>query len=230
LPVLSSKQDTRMETKTHESPSDRRGSCRYSVDRVPAWLGWWDMRPGGGGEENGAGVMETDVLAEAVPRRKGGDASTYAAIMGRSPAYRGRSHPLVFDNPALVAAKLGKEPAGAAREEARTRGKALAERQTAVREKRQEIAKAAAEPQMLTCRARILDISQTGISVLSEAIPLEGQPVWVRLDGTSVVDWVEGSVRGVTPKDASGFLVRLAFRQGCPYDFFKVAVYGEGGR
>ena len=82
---------------------------------------------------------------------------------------------------------------------------------------------------MQTCKARILDISQTGIALLTQATPREGQSVWVRLDGAAGSDWVEGTVRGVSQREPGMFQVRLSFRDGCPYDFFKIAVYGVGG-
>jgi hypothetical protein len=80
---------------------------------------------------------------------------------------------------------------------------------------------------MRSCGARILDISYTGVSLVSEAPLNGGQVIYVRLEGPETTEWVECVLRGVSPREDRTYLVRLAFRETCPYDFFKAAVYGK---
>jgi hypothetical protein len=79
--------------------------------------------------------------------------------------------------------------------------------------------------------ARLLDISQTGALVLSEAVPPANQRVWLRLKSPQVTDWVEVVLKGESPEpqETHRHRVRLAFRETCPYDFFKAAVYQAPG-
>jgi hypothetical protein len=79
------------------------------------------------------------------------------------------------------------------------------------------------------CQGRVLDISQTGMSLLSEAFPPPDQRAWARLDGPPATDWIEVSLRGATPQRPGIHLVRFAFLASCPYDFFKALVYGKAG-
>ncbi len=93
-------------------------------------------------------------------------------------------------------------------------------------------AAAAAQPESLqlrSCVGRLVDISQTGLSLVSEAVPATGQRVWARLEGPSPTQWVEVSPRGDAPRGPGPHLIRFAFLETCPYDFFKVAVYGTSG-
>jgi hypothetical protein len=91
-------------------------------------------------------------------------------------------------------------------------------------------ANAAGEAKMRSCRAFILNLSHTGALLVSETAPVEGQSMWVRLDGPETSDWVEGSVRAVSKREPGKFLIRYVFRDACPYAFFKAAVYGEFGK
>jgi len=52
----------------------------------------------------------------------------------------------------------------------------------------------AVEESMRPCRstAELLDISQTGVQVLSAAVPPSDQRIWLRLERPQVTDWVEG--------------------------------------
>lgn len=77
--------------------------------------------------------------------------------------------------------------------------------------------------------ARLLDISQTGVQVLSEAVPPADQRIWLRLARPHATDWVEVVMKGSSPEAQGAHRVRLAFLQSCPYDFFKVVVYRRPG-
>ena len=82
--------------------------------------------------------------------------------------------------------------------------------------------------QMRSCGALVLDVSYTGISLVSEATPRGGQTVFVRLERPQPSAWVEGVVRSIATRERiDDLLVRLAFREPCPYEFFKTAVYGQ---
>jgi pSer/pThr/pTyr-binding forkhead associated (FHA) protein len=78
-------------------------------------------------------------------------------------------------------------------------------------------------------RGRLLDISQTGMLVLSPTVPPADQRVWLRLESPQPTDWVEVVVKGTSPEGHGAHRVRLAFRESCPYDFFKVALYRKPG-
>jgi pSer/pThr/pTyr-binding forkhead associated (FHA) protein len=82
-----------------------------------------------------------------------------------------------------------------------------------------------------TSRALLLDISQTGMLILSETRPPAGLPIWLRLETPRVTEWVEVVVIGASIADDGGgaHQVRLSFRDACPYDFFKVVVYSKRG-
>jgi hypothetical protein len=73
--------------------------------------------------------------------------------------------------------------------------------------------------------AQLLDISQTGMLILSDAAPPDGQRLWLRLESPQVTDWVEVVVKGASPETDGVHRVRLAFQETCPYDFFKAALY-----
>jgi pSer/pThr/pTyr-binding forkhead associated (FHA) protein len=77
--------------------------------------------------------------------------------------------------------------------------------------------------------ARLLDISQTGVLVLSEAVPPAGERIWFRLETPQITDWVEVVPKGSAPGTAGAHRVRLAFREACPYDIFRAVVYKKPG-
>jgi pSer/pThr/pTyr-binding forkhead associated (FHA) protein len=77
--------------------------------------------------------------------------------------------------------------------------------------------------------ARLVDISQTGALVLSEAVPPPGGRIWLRLETPQITDWVEVVLKGSTPEAPGTHRVRLAFREACPYDIFKLVVYKKPG-
>lgn len=213
----------------HDPNSDRRASCRYSVDEVPAILGWYE--PIEATDAPAAPAPEVEGPAQVPPPPKVFDTMTYSAIMARGPAFRGASQPPPAAKPAAGSAQLRGHAAHSPLANGKAATPAPANTRAAAAPEREPVESRPAvqtkgEPIMQHCRARILDLSQTGISLISEAIPPENQPAWVRLDGPQASDWVEGTVRGISQRDPGRFLVRLAFRDGCPYDFFKAAVYG----
>jgi pSer/pThr/pTyr-binding forkhead associated (FHA) protein len=89
----------------------------------------------------------------------------------------------------------------------------------------------AVEETMKSCvsSARLVDISQTGMLVLSEKVPPADQQLWLRLENPLITEWVEVVMKGATHANQGGHSVRLAFREACPYDFFKAVVYQNPG-
>jgi hypothetical protein len=75
--------------------------------------------------------------------------------------------------------------------------------------------------------AEVVDISQTGMAVLGVEIPRPHQKIWLRLEQPHPTDWVEVVLKGATQPVPGRHLIRLAFTQACPYDFFKAALYGK---
>ncbi len=86
---------------------------------------------------------------------------------------------------------------------------------------------AAQERPRTIIRARILDISQTGLQIRSTAPPPTGTRLWIRLESSRPTEWVEVVLKGVSPEPRGTFhyRVRLMFREACPYDFFKILIH-----
>jgi len=80
-----------------------------------------------------------------------------------------------------------------------------------------------------SCGARLLDISQTGLLVLSADRPPADGRIWLRLETPEATDWVELVIKGTTPATDGAHRLRLAFREACPYDFFKTVLYKKPG-
>ncbi len=249
--MMSTVQDSRQGNPNDpESGPERRSSCRYSVDEVAAILSWYDDVESL--EETGEPGGDRLPAVDSVSRLKVFDVNTYSAIMARGPVLRGSSPflqgqkavvrpgsaavPAAHPTPSSDSAPAPAPPAEStpaaikpAAVPALAAVKAAPVHEHPRAEPRPDDPNSSAEPIMQSCQARILDISYTGIRLLSEAIPREGQTVWVRLDGSPVTDWVEGTVRGVSQREPGRFQVRISFRVACPYDFFKTAVYGSRG-
>jgi hypothetical protein len=74
--------------------------------------------------------------------------------------------------------------------------------------------------------ALLIDISQTGASIALDRIPHPADGVKLRLDGNQVEDWTEAEVVGVTTTPQGPHLVRLAFRNPCPFETLLAAICG----
>ena len=53
------------------------------------------------------------------------------------------------------------------------------------------------------------------------------EKAWMCLAGQDVTQWVGAQVTGVAVDESGNQLVRLAFPEGCPYDVFRAAVWGD---
>jgi hypothetical protein len=66
--------------------------------------------------------------------------------------------------------------------------------------------------------ALLLDISQTGASIALDRLPPPSDEVWLRFEGEGGNDWNEARVVGVETTTSGPHLVRLAFRDPCPFE------------
>jgi len=81
--------------------------------------------------------------------------------------------------------------------------------------------------QFRTVRIQLRNISTDGALVyLGQERPDSGK-VWVCLAGQDVSQWVRAEVAEVTAEDIGNHLVRLTFPEGCPYEVFRSAAWGE---
>jgi hypothetical protein len=82
------------------------------------------------------------------------------------------------------------------------------------------------DPRARRLFALLLDISQTGASIALDCVPCSGDGVWLRLEGESVTEWALAEVVDVTTTTRGPHLVRLAFRQACPFEILQAAICG----
>ncbi len=76
--------------------------------------------------------------------------------------------------------------------------------------------------------AVLVDISLGGAKLIVENGPPRRVTVWICVAGSCKTEWVEGVSVDVTRNLSGSAEVRIAFREPCPYAFFKVVVYGVG--
>ena len=84
-----------------------------------------------------------------------------------------------------------------------------------------------AEDDFVLVNAQLVNISEGGVLIYMERAPVQGQLVWMRLEGTSTPRSLAAKVldsRWVTLRRR--WVVRLAFQQSCPSDFYETAVFG----
>ena len=83
-------------------------------------------------------------------------------------------------------------------------------------------------PEFKTAEVALRDISLSGASAVTRTPPPDSAPIWLRLNDPAHPDWVEAKVIAVTTRFWGPALVRMKFRESCPYDFFKAAIRGHG--
>lgn len=231
------------------SADERRASCRYPVKELPALIGWYAQnnapmeppRPPSPAPATAPAaalaLLEAELLpdtaGETPPRPK-----SFAAAIS-SPAIKGRG---------LLGRRRGPLPAAPSVRTDDPRS-SLVRRDSAepvlappfieppapASESRIpappiESADDAPAAVLRSCGALMLDLSQTGALLLSEAPPPAGQPIWIRLEDAVTTEWIETSLAGISAHEPGSYLVRVAFRESCPYDLFKQIVYGVGPR
>ena len=75
--------------------------------------------------------------------------------------------------------------------------------------------------------ATLLNISHGGAKLIAEVTPPRRSTVWICLDGPRRTEWIEAGVLSVARLQDQSAVVRVLFREICPYTFFEVAVYGH---
>ncbi len=85
------------------------------------------------------------------------------------------------------------------------------------------------ETNFVCTAARIINISQGGALLSPQDPPPQDRPCWLCLGVPEPVDYVEVAVLEVTANRVGQFAVRLAFREPCPFSFFKAVIEGHAG-
>jgi hypothetical protein len=74
--------------------------------------------------------------------------------------------------------------------------------------------------------ARLVNLSVSGALLQPKELPPVGQPFWLRLDDPDTPEWIEAKIVEVKDPMLGEKVLRLVFKQDCPYAFFKAAVNG----
>jgi hypothetical protein len=75
--------------------------------------------------------------------------------------------------------------------------------------------------------AEIVDLSQTGLSVLVAHLPPADRRLWIGIAESDLLSWSEVILRSSSHLAPDLFLLRLSFSETCPYELFKTAVLGQ---
>jgi hypothetical protein len=70
----------------------------------------------------------------------------------------------------------------------------------------------------------ILNISQSGLSLIVACLPPEDRKLWVGMGGAEPGEWAEVAVRSVSEPEPGRYRLGLTFAHGCPYSLFRLAV------
>jgi hypothetical protein len=70
----------------------------------------------------------------------------------------------------------------------------------------------------------ILDISQSGLSLIVDCLPPGDRKLWVGMGGMEPGEWAEVAVRSVSAPKPGQYRLGLSFAHGCPYSLFRLAV------
>lgn len=70
----------------------------------------------------------------------------------------------------------------------------------------------------------ILNISQSGLSLIVDCLPPGDRKLWVGMEGTEPGEWAEVAVRSVSEPKPGQYRLGLSFAHGCPYSLFRFAV------
>lgn len=86
------------------------------------------------------------------------------------------------------------------------------------------------EDEFVLVEAQLLNISVGGVQVAISRSPAVGQPVWFRLEGSSVAESLLATVlESKWMMLKRRFTVRLMFHNPCPDEVYEEAVYGDPG-
>jgi len=70
----------------------------------------------------------------------------------------------------------------------------------------------------------ILNISQSGLSLIVDCLPPGDRKLWVGMGGVEPGEWAEVAVRSVSVPKPGQYRLGLSFAHGCPYSLFRAAV------
>jgi len=73
-------------------------------------------------------------------------------------------------------------------------------------------------------QASILNISQSGLSLIVDCLPPGDRKLWVGMEGTEPGEWAQVAVRSVSEPKPGQYRIGLSFVYGCPYSLFRFAV------
>jgi hypothetical protein len=76
--------------------------------------------------------------------------------------------------------------------------------------------------------AQIVDLSQMGLSLLSDHPPPSDRKLWIGIVENSLLSWSEVTLRSLSHLAPGVYLLRLSFQETCPYELFKAAVLRKG--
>lgn len=79
-------------------------------------------------------------------------------------------------------------------------------------------------PQYVRMQAAILNIGQSGISLMVECPPPGDRKLWVGMGGAESCEWAEVAVRSLSEPQPGRYRLGLSFAHGCPYSLFRFAV------
>ena len=74
--------------------------------------------------------------------------------------------------------------------------------------------------------ALLLEIGLAGATVVVDEVPEADRNLSFHLDDRRAGGWIGAEVVGVTPTPRGPHLVRLAFRDGCPFETLRAAICG----
>lgn len=77
---------------------------------------------------------------------------------------------------------------------------------------------------LVLVQASILNISQSGLSVIVDSLPPGDRKLWVGMEGAEPCEWAEVTVRSLSEPQPGRFRLGLSFAHGCPYSLFRIAV------
>ncbi len=76
--------------------------------------------------------------------------------------------------------------------------------------------------------ARVVDLSQLGLSLLADHPPPADRKLWIGILENSALSWSEVTLRWLSCPAPGVYLLRLSFQETCPYELFKAAVLRPG--
>ena len=81
-------------------------------------------------------------------------------------------------------------------------------------------------PQTLHRFALLLEIGLAGASMMVDELPEDDAVVWFRLDGDRPGQWAEADIVEATTTARGPHILRIAFRDACPFPILREAIWG----